>query len=36
VPALGDLEETDRIIQAVASSAISEEDFRDWIAQRRG
>jgi len=36
VPAPGDPDETDRVIRAVAGGDLSEEDFRDWIANRCG
>ncbi len=32
----GDPDETDRVIRAVAGGDLSEEDFRDWIANRCG
>jgi len=35
-PAPGDPDETDRGIRAVAGGDLSEEDFRDWIANRCG
>ena len=34
LPASGDPDETDRVIRAVASGEISEDDFAAWIAQR--
>ena len=36
VPAPGDPDETDEVIRNVASGAISEAEFREWIAQRCG
>ena len=36
IPAPGDPEETDRVIRGIASSEISEVEFRNWIAQRCG
>jgi death-on-curing protein len=36
VPAPGDPDETDEVIRQVASSTISEADFREWIAERCG
>lgn len=34
VPAPGDPDETDEVIRGVASSELSQADFRDWIAAR--
>ena len=36
IPAPGDPDETDRVLRAVAGGDLSEEDFRDWIADRCG
>lgn len=36
LPAPGDPDETDLVLRAVASSEISESDFREWIAARCG
>jgi len=36
VPAPGDPDETDRVIRGVASSELSQADFREWIAERCG
>ncbi len=36
LPAPGDPDETDQVIRAVASSDVSQADFRDWIALRCG
>ena len=36
VPAPGDPDETDQVIRGVASSELSQVDFRDWIAARCG
>ena len=36
IPAPGDPDETDHVIRGIASSEISEAEFRDWIAQRCG
>ncbi len=36
VPAPGDPDETDQVIRGVASSELSQADFRDWIAARCG
>lgn len=36
VPAPADPDETDRVIRAVASSEVTEADFRLWIAERCG
>jgi death-on-curing protein len=36
VPAPGDPDETDQVIRGVASSELSQADFREWIAARCG
>ncbi|MHB1242433.1 MAG: type II toxin-antitoxin system death-on-curing family toxin [Gaiellaceae bacterium] len=36
VPAPGDPDETDQVIRGVASSELSQADFRNWIAARCG
>jgi death-on-curing protein len=36
VPAPGDPNETDRVVRAVASGELREEDFRAWITRRLG
>jgi death-on-curing protein len=36
VPAPGDPNETDRVVRAVASGEMREEDFRAWITRRLG
>jgi death-on-curing protein len=36
IPASGDPDETDQVIRGVASGAVSEADFREWIAARCG
>lgn len=36
MPAPADPDETDRVIRAVASSEVTEADFRQWIAERCG
>ena len=36
VPAPGDPDETDRMLRDVASSEVSQADFRQWIAERCG
>ena len=36
IPAPGDPDETDGMIRGIASSGVSQVEFRDWIAQRCG